>query len=417
MIRRIGLTNFKCFEKAEIELGRITILIGPNGSWKSTLMHALLLKQSSGNADLVLNGPYVKLGCCEDVVFRRDLSRGMEVKLEIQTRILDLRKLGYDENVEASYSISFRCPSRGSEISPVDHISYELTLTTTYVGHKVKIRRVDSEVEPKKIGLGDSECELATGTNVRPVLFHFAPADVKEAIEIVVANELGRLRYVYVLRGFVEPKCDLGDAPAVELNLSSPSSAQEVATTFAYKSELKMKVSEALRRILGRAVDFKFEPGKKVSLRARLERDALDVNAANEGFGFRQLVSLLAQLYSAPGGSMIMIEEPEIHLHPRAQSRLVDILIDVALREDKQLLISTHSEHVLMRALTSVAKCLLRPDDLVVYYFNYDEERGMCREPEMLRVDERGRLDKGLKGFFEHELHELEEYIKCLRGA
>ena len=109
-----------------------------------------------------------------------------------------------------------------------------------------------------------------------------------------------------------------------------------------------------------------------------------------------------------------MIEEPEIHLHPRAQADLASVLAEEAKAEDKQLIMTTHSEHILGRLLTLVAEKKLSPHELAIYAFEKDEQ-GVCTANE-LEVTEDGRVKGGIKDFFEPDLNELNRYIKALQS-
>jgi len=109
--------------------------------------------------------------------------------------------------------------------------------------------------------------------------------------------------------------------------------------------------------------------------------------------------------------ALIMIEEPEISLHPKAQAALVDIMLEI-LEEGKQLLFTTHSEHILFRLLTHIAAGRLRKDDLEIYYF--EKPDGVTAKASRLEVDDKGRVKGGLRGFFEHDVEELSEYLKVL---
>lgn len=80
------------------------------------------------------------------------------------------------------------------------------------------------------------------------------------------------------------------------------------------------------------------------------------------GFGISQVLPVLVQCFYAPEGSIILIEQPEIHLHPNAQSTLADVMIDVinskenGTDRDIQLVIETHSEHFLRRLQRRIAE-------------------------------------------------------------
>lgn len=75
----------------------------------------------------------------------------------------------------------------------------------------------------------------------------------------------------------------------------------------------------------------------------------------NEGTGLNQVVLLLATLIESPKNSVIGIEEPEIHLHPSAQSKLAKILLSMAMDNSKQIIFTTHSEHMVYPFLASIA--------------------------------------------------------------
>ncbi|HLB11779.1 MAG TPA: AAA family ATPase, partial [Dehalococcoidia bacterium] len=72
MLQQVSLRNFKAFEEVSIDFGLITVLIGPNGTGKSSIAQALMLmKQSKGQVDLRLNGPYLYLGDYQDVIHQK----------------------------------------------------------------------------------------------------------------------------------------------------------------------------------------------------------------------------------------------------------------------------------------------------------------------------------------------------------
>ncbi len=138
-----------------------------------------------------------------------------------------------------------------------------------------------------------------------------------------------------------------------------------------------------------------------------------EVNVVGEGFGTNALIQLFHELAKASKGATIMIEEPEIHLHPRAQASLASVLAAEAKAEDKQLIMTTHSEHIVGRLLTLVAEKKLSHKDLAIYAFEKDEQ-GVCTANE-LEVLEDGRVMGGIKDFFEPELEELDRYIRALQ--
>ena len=92
-------------------------------------------------------------------------------------------------------------------------------------------------------------------------------------------------------------------------------------------------------------------------------------NLADAGAGAIQLLPIIVEGYRAPKGSLILLEQPEARLHPRAQAALGDMFIDIA-KESKALVAETHSELIIGRIQTVVAEEILSKDDVAIYYFD-----------------------------------------------
>ncbi|MBI2862186.1 MAG: AAA family ATPase [Chloroflexi bacterium] len=107
-------------------------------------------------------------------------------------------------------------------------------------------------------------------------------------------------------------------------------------------------------------------------------------------------------------GSVVAIEEPEIHLHPESQLKLSELLVSVAQKRDLQLLITTHSEHILFALLTCIAKGDLSLDDFTLHYFG--PEPGKHKQ---LVVTESGAVEGGLPGFLDAEIEAFRKLLKA----
>ena len=114
-------------------------------------------------------------------------------------------------------------------------------------------------------------------------------------------------------------------------------------------------------------------------------------NLADAGAGAIQTLPIIVEGYRAPKGSLILLEQPEARLHPRAQGTLGDMLIDIS-KQDKKLIVETHSEHLIGRIQTGVAEETISKDDVAVYYFDPCEGGAQVRE---LKLDKMGHLDPG----------------------
>lgn len=123
------------------------------------------------------------------------------------------------------------------------------------------------------------------------------------------------------------------------------------------------------------------------------------------GYGIGQVLPIVVQTLLAAGDLMV-IEQPEVHLHPRLQSALADLFADTVLSGRAQLLVETHSEHMLLRLLRRVREGRLDPDDLAVLYVDLDGEGAAYVR--RLEVDREGDLIDGWPGsFFDERLEDV----------
>jgi predicted ATPase len=164
-----------------------------------------------------------------------------------------------------------------------------------------------------------------------------------------------------------------------------------------YRRELEDRINSFLEGILGITIQFEFHRGKRLNITARSSKG--EHALINEGLGAQQLFHLFFSVALAGDREMIFIEEPENHLHPKAQAELVSALLRARRSKDVQYVLSTHSEHILMNILLGVKEGLLKPKDLAVYSFSRDPEGDV--KVERLKVNGKGQVKGGIPDFFE----------------
>ena len=220
------------------------------------------------------------------------------------------------------------------------------------------------------------------------------------------------LRMVPAQRGYTQPFYNLGAVLVKDVSLIKgiAEQAEQTATNLCYSPEQVAQVSRLLKKVTGVGLKAVTVPPQSVELTAAAP--AGPVNIVAEGFGTNSLIMLLMQLVSAEQGATVMIEEPEIHLHPKAQADLAEVLAAEARAGDKQVIMTTHSEHILNRLLTLVVEGTLPLDDLAIYAFEKDEETGVC-SAKPLKIDAGGRVEGGIKDFFDTNLAELKRYSQA----
>ena len=133
------------------------------------------------------------------------------------------------------------------------------------------------------------------------------------------------------------------------------------------------------------------------------------VRPKNIGSGLSYVISILISALSSKMGDMIIIENPEIHLHPRAQSRLTEFLSFVADKGIK-FIIETHSDHVFNGIRKSVNKKVITPSDVAIHFFKMDETELLSR-PIKIEIGSNGSVKNHQRGLFDQFDDDLDELL------
>jgi predicted ATPase len=181
-----------------------------------------------------------------------------------------------------------------------------------------------------------------------------------------------------------------------------------VATLLGQERYLKGPVSQYLQDITGREFDVSATLGTVMfSLETTDKAARISTDLVNEGFGTNQLVYCLAKALRADA-RLVCVEEPEINLHPTSVRALAQAMVRMIKEEQKQFLVSTHSETLVLALLAQVAKKELKPEDLACYLTTKIQK---TTHFERQNVNERGQIEGGLKSFMEAELEDLKAFL------
>ena len=180
------------------------------------------------------------------------------------------------------------------------------------------------------------------------------------------------------------------------------------------KKELVSKISSWLKRTMGYNLVVDEISNGLFSILLE-DSNGIRSNLIDVGYGVSQILPIVAQIlvdapkrrYQGILDNIIIVEQPELHLHPAAQSELADLIVDGAIEGKKKMMIETHSEHLIrkLQVLVSDPDCKLTNDDIVVYYVDKDENG--CAHIKELKMLPNGKFaDRWPSGFFD-KAHEL----------
>ena len=408
-LTRVALRNFKGHADLRLDLGKITVLIGPTGSGKSTVLQALNLLNSAlqaGNFG-ILRGRNQEYGSFADIVTRRD--EGAEVGIGVDgVRTVRTEECG-DMAADFSYGVSF-----GSSLDP------SMVRATVDMRSGPASPGGDGMRLEHSYGTGaDADTVSGTGAAERPITSSRVDGGIAPRIGVApAAGPLARAFKGMFLNGeffrslleglWPVPFSRVVTSYALPLvyreSVLSPDRARGAASLISHISTdpaIQEKTSRMMQEVGLKRIATRNVPAPKgTALSLDFVGAGAPVPIVHEGSGLNQLVNMLAILAYSPRGAVITIEEPEIHLDPAAQACLMGILVRQATEESKQIVFTTHSDHLLYPLLAYIAKedFPLGCGDVAMHYFNTDES-GSVAGAERLAINEHGQIPGGIRGF------------------
>jgi hypothetical protein len=147
-----------------------------------------------------------------------------------------------------------------------------------------------------------------------------------------------------------------------------------------------------------------------------VNQNARDYDISDVGFGVSQILPIIVQTFLAPDNSLNIVEQPEIHLHPKMQANLANLFSDVVSSKKKRMIIETHSEYFLRRLRRLMADFEfkgLSPEDVSIYYFEpMDIGKGkdyVSVQP--IEISDKGAFDLP-QSLYETEVEDNIEFMK-----
>jgi hypothetical protein len=188
--------------------------------------------------------------------------------------------------------------------------------------------------------------------------------------------------------------------------------AENLADFLKANPSVRKKVRDWFVKSTRLASDVKFKSDSSYGLMEILFTEAttgLEIDISRLGFGFSQILPIVVATFSDM--NMLIFEAPEIHLNPNLHGDLTDLFIEGA-NNGKQILVETHSEHIIYRIQRRVADGTIAPEDVAIYYVSRGQDGSTARR---LTLTTEGEVPDWPDGFFEAEMEDIYERVVALK--
>ena len=425
-ITAISVQDFKSLgRESRIEIRPLTILAGANSSGKSSMMQPLLLMKQTLEASydpgpLLLDGPNAKFTSVDQFIshFQQNAHRqafGVEIEQAKDTTLKVVFSLSKERVLEITDMVT---------TDPKDALSLHLRPNLSSKKLKKAFSTWFAKKFAKKIKwpkgwefkVVRNQCFL----EIVMVDIASVPRDTDNIFRLPIYDLLIRnIIHVPGLRGNPE-RVYKTTATGPDFPGTFENYVASVVARWQTKNDARLNQLEEMLIALGltgkiatKAVDYTQIELRVGRLPQPKSADNL-VNIADVGFGVSQVLPVLVALLIAEPGRLVYIEQPELHLHPKAQYALAEILAETAKR-GVRLVVETHSALLLLMVQTLVAEGNLDPELVKLHWFSRSDENGMT-SIQSADLDENGAFGDWAEDFGDIELMAEGAYLDAVEG-
>ena len=431
------LENFKGFIQKEeekqcentIKIRPITLIYGPNSFGKSSILQSLLLLNQTVNEGgdyktvcLLPKGATVNLGTFSDLINKNDTSKELRIDISLPfNHYFDNENIFVKQDTslltKLYFSYYFKLTKGHTILSKIDiwakiidycntdtivetpkKLIYTLELKSNQNNVYTIIRHYRNDIASDEVFLGDSgqKQELKKISFFR--LEEFLMEEPFKQIEEILQN------LVYVSSFRIQPERVF----IPEQNRRDYVGKNgEYTAEILYDKEIKKNINYWLKEIAGYELSEDNGNDKVKSINLNDEKTHIQkINLLDLGSGIAQVLPIITQAFKSENNT-ILVEEPEIHLHPKAQATLGEMFAVAAKERNNTFVIETHSENLLLRLERLIRLRKLSKDDVSVIYVDKDRNGSKCIP---LKLDDDGdivNINEVPDGFFEEGFNEL----------
>ncbi|MDE0300799.1 MAG: DUF3696 domain-containing protein [Candidatus Poribacteria bacterium] len=420
MITEFRAQNFKSWEDTgTIDFAPLTGFFGANSSGKTSLLQVLLmLKQTverppdwNGTIDFGDESSLVNLGSFRDVIYRhrQDLSLVITVSWNLPDKLTVTNPFGDSSSPIETTTLSF-----STSVVKLDRHSVILD-SFTYRTEEQRLS-IEWNPEPNLRSLGSNLVFLSG-----PLLRCYGLRDKSLSdSELAFWKFEEEFEELFSRMSYLGPRREYPRHQYIWSGQHPEGVGQHgsemVSTLFSGRIQ-RLDLDEQVPRwlqCLGLIDSYRLAPisdeGHGYEFLVTKHKSGPEVRLTNVGFGVSQILPVLILSYYVPEGSILILEQPEAHLHPNVQAKLADVLIDVVKNRNIQIILESHSEHLLHRLTRRIAEGEFSADDMALYACQINDGTS---DIEPLRMDAYGNISNWPRNFFGDDAGDVVQRAKA----
>jgi predicted ATPase len=452
LLDRFCIRNFKAFRKADIKIKPITILVGPNNSGKSSLIQAINLVQQTllknPNNYMINVGSsnsqgeqMIDAGSFSEIISHSAQDKKITFELYFSEKHIkfSLKENG-DTDVYVSDFLYNSCDlqyslenlslddynKKDSSLKNIDKFHIELDKYFKYSN----IAKLNTDSKINREGfffyitsiapIGSSlqnffqeqlsaqmEEEIPESELIKKATFDTLIKDMVESLENYrkistnsynsfqkIKKDLSNIGYIGPVRQLAERSYSIGSYKDMGFG------GEHATQILAMNRELRTKVEQCFKKMSiaeNLQIDIRNEKQRSFEFKIKTACSDRGVNFKDVGCGTSQILPVIIQSLMAKEESLVMLEQPEVHLHPKTQAELADFFVNIASRNNR-FLIETHSDYFIERLRYHVATGAFRSEDVLIYYIESDPIK-KCSIPIKIEINSKGQYNDLPQGY------------------
>ena len=438
-LKSISIENFKCFEKADIDFSKITLLTGANSSGKSSILFSILGAIQSGEFPFQFspNGKYIKMGDFKEIVFNHDKNKTIKIEFNITKSNKPFRVCTYwieDRNrklpllsqlsVEQDffqfnvkkpkgaikYQLNFkyfRDKDPNQELNSTENFKEFMSSFTSLIDQKAtKNTKPDYSfsdfVERMSIPKEQISFKFNNYEELRSKIYksgNFTFLNIFNEIDKIFKTFDSQINFISSFRLYPERTYYETSKTELKIGKFGENYEDQIILWESSKSPKYKQLNENLKELelLENIKPGRIEGGR-YELRIKNKKNGVISSINDVGFGINQFLPIMVADLQLKSQSTLFLAQPEIHLHPSIQANFANYISNNINNSNKKYIIETHSEYLLNRLRLLIVKGEIQENDVAVYFI---QNNGKKAKTHSIKLTKNGGIKNAPKEFFD----------------